>query len=615
MPGLVLPEDPPAAAPPPPAPSSTHGDGDGELEGAKQDRKQQQVRPSTPKRSPIPRRSLSPSSATPRRKSSPRDSGGRKTSPSPEPTSAVNDVALDNPDLGPFLLKLARDLAADNPRKALDYAVRAAKSFELTSSGSDVPNLDLVMCLHVAAAINSVLGRYDDAVEALERSVQIPVPDLGPKNALAAFSGYMQLGDTLAMLGRTDRSLDSYVHALRIQKQALGETDPRVAETCRYIAEAYVQAMRFPEAEELCRQALAVHRERDAGSLEEAADRRLMALICDARGDYESALENLVLAGMAFSSEGGRESDIAGIDRSIGDTYFSLGRYDEAVFAYQKALTVFKSSVGDNHPAVAAIYVRLAHLYHRTGKLRESKSYCESALRIYTSKQVQFEDCEELASGLAEVSAVYEAMSEHEEALKVLQKAAKLLDGGPGQRSTVAGLEAQMGVMNYILGRSGEAYECFKGAVEKLREGGGEQRSVLFGMVLNQMGLVCIQLFAIEEAAKLFEEAKGILEKECGPCHPDTLGVCSNLAAAYDAMGRVEDAIEILEFVLGVREEKLGTADPDVDDEKRRLTELLKEAGKARNRKAKSLENLIDSKSQRSKKEGTKRWPSFGFRS
>lgn len=78
---------------------------------------------------------------------------------------------------------------------------------------------------------------------------------------------------------------------------------------------------------------------------------------------------------------------------------------------------------------------------------------------------------------------------------------------------------------------------------------------------------------------------------------------------------RVEDAIEILEFVLGVREEKLGTADPDVDDEKRRLTELLKEAGKARNRKAKSLENLIDSKSQRSKKEGTKRWPSFGFRS
>jgi len=43
-----------------------------------------------------------------------------------------------------------------------------------------------------------------------------------------------------------------------------------------------------------------------------------------------------------------------------------------------------------------------------------------------------------------------------------------------------------------------------------------------------------------------------------------------------------------------MREEKLGTANPDVADEKRRLEELLKETGKVRNRKTKSLENLFD---------------------
>uniref|UniRef100_A0A0A9D8A1 Uncharacterized protein n=1 Tax=Arundo donax TaxID=35708 RepID=A0A0A9D8A1_ARUDO len=37
-----------------------------------------------------------------------------------------------------------------------------------------------------------------------------------------------------------------------------------------------------------------------------------------------------------------------------------------------------------------------------------------------------------------------------------------------------------------------------------------------------------------------------------------------------------------------------GTANPDVEDEKRRLTELLKEAGRVRSRKAKSLENLLE---------------------
>ena len=65
---------------------------------------------------------------------------------------------------------------------------------------------------------------------------------------------------------------------------------------------------------------------------------------------------------------------------------------------------------------------------------------------------------------------------------------------------------------------------------------------------------------------------------------------------------RVEDAIEILECVLKLREEKLGIANPDFEDEKRRLAELLKEAGKTRDRKAKSLKNLIDPNSKKTKK-------------
>ena len=70
-----------------------------------------------------------------------------------------------------------------------------------------------------------------------------------------------------------------------------------------------------------------------------------------------------------------------------------------------------------------------------------------------------------------------------------------------------------------------------------------------------------------------------------------------------------------MEFILKVREEKLGTANPDVDDEKKRLAELLKEAGRARNKKGKSLENLLDSNSQRMKKEVRKGRSVFGFRS
>ncbi|KAH9289352.1 hypothetical protein KI387_033469, partial [Taxus chinensis] len=511
------------------------------------------------------------------------------------------ELGLDNPDLGPFLLKLARSMIAsgDNPYKALECAVRASKSFEKCADGK--PSLELVMSLHILAAIHCSLGQYEEAIPVLERSIEVPALDEGPEHALAAFAGHMQLGDTFAMLGQLENSIDCYKSGLEIQKQVLGEMDPRVGETCRYLAEAYVQAMQFDEAEKLCQHALDIHKEHSTpASLEEAADRRLMALICDGKGDHEGSLEHLVLASMAMISNG-QETEVASVDCSIGDTYLSLGRYDEAVFAYQKSLTVFKSTKGENHPSVAAVFVRLADLYYKTGKLRESKTYCESALRIY-NKPISGHPPEDIASGLTEVSAIYEATDEPDQALRLLQKAHKLLDDAPGQQSAVAGIEAQIGVIYYVLGKYGESHASFKNAVAKLRAS-GEKKSAFFGIVLNQMGLACVQRYAINEAADLFEEARGILEEVCGSYHPDTLAVYSNLAGTYDAMGRLEDAIGILEYIVQIREEKLGTANPDVDDEKKRLAELLKEAGRARSRKAKSLENLLQSNPQKKKKE------------
>ncbi|KAL5747215.1 hypothetical protein ACOSP7_024213 [Xanthoceras sorbifolium] len=507
-----------------------------------------------------------------------------------------SDSGLDNPDLGPFLLKQARELisSGDNPQKALELALRAAKSFEICVKGK--PSLELVMCLHVTAAIYCSLGQYNEAIPVLERSIEIPAIEKGQEHALAKFAGHMQLGDTYAMLGQLENSLTCYTTGLGVQKQALGETDPRVGETCRYLAEAHVQALQFDEAQRFCQMALDIHKENGSPpSLEEAADRRLMGLICETKGDHEAALEHLVLASMAMVSNG-QEAEVASVDCSIGDTYLSLSRYDEAIFAYQKALTAFKTTKGENHPSVGSVFVRLADMYNRTGKLRESKSYCENALRIYENP-IPGVPPEEIASGLADVSVIYESMNELDQAIKLLQKALKIYNDAPGQQSTVAGIEAQMGVMYYVLGNYSDSYNAFKNAISKLRAS-GEKKSAFFGIALNQMGLACVQRYSINEAVELFEEARSILEQECGPCHPDTLGVYSNLAGTYDAIGRLDDAIEILEFVVEMREEKLGTANPDVADEKRRLAELLKEGGRVRSRKGRSLETLLDSTSQ-----------------
>jgi len=178
--------------------------------------------------SPLPKRVPSPSPS--RSKFSPRK-------PPPDPDMNPNsESALDNPDLGPFLLKLARDTIAsgEGPTKALDYALRASKSFERCAVDGE-PSLDLAMSLHVLAAIYCSLGRFDEAVPVLERAIQVPDPPRGADHALAAFSGHMQLGDTYSMLGQVDKSIACYEEGLKIQIETLGESDPRVGETCRFV--------------------------------------------------------------------------------------------------------------------------------------------------------------------------------------------------------------------------------------------------------------------------------------------------------------------------------------------------------------------------------------------
>ncbi|KAL4568376.1 hypothetical protein LXL04_023987 [Taraxacum kok-saghyz] len=525
--------------------------------------------PSSTPKSRLPFRKKIPSKINPKKQ--------EKISPNEDPAY-----------LGTYLLKQARDLLStgDNPKRAFKLAERALKSFE--SIQSEKPNLEVVMCLHIVAALNCSSGRYADAIPLLERSIEIPNMDQGQKHCLAKFAGCMQLGDTYSMLGNIENSILCYTAGLEIQRQVLGESDSRFGETCRYVAEAHVQGMQFDEAKRLCQMALDIHKN---GSVEEAADRRLMGLICESMGDYETALEHYVLASVAMAGDG-QETEVAAIDVCIGDAYLSLNRYDEAIVSYQKSLNLFKSTKGDNHPSVASVFVRLADVYNKIGKVRESKSYCENALRIYV-KPAPGIPKEEIASGLIEISGIYESMNELDHSINLLKKALKVYGKAVGQLSTVAGIEAQIGVLYYMMGQYLESYGCLKAAISKLRAL-GEKKSALFGVALNQMGLACVQIHSINEAADLFEEARGILETEYGPHHPDTLGVYSNLAGTYDAMGRWNDAIEILEYVVGMREEKLGTANPDVDDEKRRLAELLNDAGRDRNKKSLSLEFLFD---------------------
>jgi tetratricopeptide (TPR) repeat protein len=156
---------------------------------------------------------------------------------------SASDVRSDNANLGPYLVKLAKSFAAgENPAKALEYGKRAVSFYEKYMDTDGNTCLDLVVSLHILAALHCRLGQYEEGVPLLERSVQLPdVAKGGEEHALAKFAGHMQLGDTLNLMGKQASALESYHAALALQKNMLGDLDPRVGETCHYIAEAHLQ--------------------------------------------------------------------------------------------------------------------------------------------------------------------------------------------------------------------------------------------------------------------------------------------------------------------------------------------------------------------------------------
>jgi tetratricopeptide (TPR) repeat protein len=512
------------------------------------------------------------------------------------PVSAIDAVMNDesqgsNSHLGPYLIKLTKLYSmGEDQFKAIEYGIRALRFYEKRTDNGQ-PSIEFIVSLQILAALYGRLGNFDDAIPLLERSVVIPVTGENEDHALAKFCGHMQLGDSFNLLGKQSAALESYHRALRVQKAMLGDMDPRVGESCHYIAEAHLQALDFDKAEALCEHALRIHKEHgEEGSLEEAADRRLMALVLSAKGNHDNALENLTLA-LTTLQANHLELDAAAVSLSMGDELLALGRDAEAVNAYQKSILMFKALKGDNHTLVAGCYVSLAELYVKTNKNREAKSFCENAIQVY-GKQGSGHNPNDIASGFADVAAVYEQMNEKDAAILLLQRALKIQESLPGHQAAIGGIEAQMGILYYMMEKYGPALDAFKGAACKLRDGGLE-KTPLLGMLLNQMGITCVELGDVEQAADLFENSRSILEDTYGPYHLDTLDVCTNLAGSYDALGRLDEATQLLEDVLQSKEEKLGTVHPDVHDDRERLQELLKDVGRTYTPKSRRLEELL----------------------
>ncbi len=97
---------------------------------------------------------------------------------------------------------------------------------------------------------------------------------------------------------------------------------------------------------------------------------------------------------------------------------------------------------------------------------------------------------------------------------------------------------------------------------------------------MNNLASTYLEVGRLNDAVLLLEETLNRRKVQQGPDHLDTLNTMNNLAAAYQISGRTGDAVPLFEKVLALRTIKLGHDNPDTLRSLHNLATSYREAGR-----------------------------------
>lgn len=195
--------------------------------------------------------------------------------------------------------------------------------------------------LNNLANVYASQGRYDEAIEKLEKALQIDKKTIGKEHPDYA-TDLNNLANVYKSQGRYDEAIEKFEEALRIGENTIGREHPKYAIRLNNLAVVFQSQGRYDEAIE----------------------------------KYEEALR------IAEKTIGKEHPSYATRLNNLANVYRSQGRYDEAIEKYQEALRIDEKVIGKEHPDYATDLNNLASVYETQGKFDEALKLYLEALSI-----------------------------------------------------------------------------------------------------------------------------------------------------------------------------------------------------------------------------------------
>jgi tetratricopeptide (TPR) repeat protein len=209
----------------------------------------------------------------------------------------------------------------------------------------------------------------------------------------------------------------------------------------------------------------------------------------------------------------------AHFQHALGNTYYALGLYQEAIDLQEKAYNYYLSRFGKEDERTLATASDLALSYSFGSKPGYAGRLQEELVEYHRRHD------------------------------------------GPDDPKTIAAMQ-HLAISYYNIGRTTTALELRVEVLDRSLKRFGPDDPRTLGAIQN-LAISKDRNGEKEEALALREQALSKLQKVRGAEHPDTLRAISNLTISYDQVGRHEDSLKLREQVLELSRKILGPEHPD----------------------------------------------------
>lgn len=250
---------------------------------------------------------------------------------------------------------------------------------------------------------------------------------------------------------------------------------------------------------------------------------------------------------------------------NLGLIYLTQGKSAEANELISQTLAMSEQSLGKNSAAFIANLNNQAKLNQALGKYNEAEKELDEAL---TLAEDVFGESMQKAILLNNKAMLFQSIGRYNEAAELMKQAIATSSGAPkkalqGKKSFDSRkFQANLAFIYQLSGNYTEAETNFL-AIKKVFDNRKQTGNAEYAGLLNQLGILYIQMGKNDQVEELFKKAKEVYKKRYTEENIYYAKVTNDLGNFYRINGRYEEAEKQLNKALETRQTLLGMNHPD----------------------------------------------------